>query len=98
MKINLHPDISVEPGHQYILLPATDEGRQLAALLTRREQISDLWDEALQAYKVPHNAQVDARIIELVDWLSHVRFTAHSLLQLTFIEASANASGQETTR
>lgn len=84
MRINLVPDVAIEPGHQWIVLPNTPEGLALGLVLTNNN------DEAARfvgdELHVPHNGAVDARIVELIDWLAHVRYSAHSLIQLTFIE------------
>jgi len=87
MDIKLEPDMSIEPGHQVIVLDDSNHGVCLAALLsgdTFSGQEDNVEDDEI---RVPHTADVDARIEELIDQLSHVRFSASGLLQMTMEEA-----------
>jgi len=91
-QIKLEPDMSVEPGHQVLVLPATCEGNRLACLLA---VVDDAWifTEDATELRIPHTAEVDDRIVELIDQLSHVRFSAPGLIQLTMEEAGPPTPG-----
>lgn len=87
------PDMNIEPGHQIIVLPANTEGIALAKLLTSQDNLLEYLvgvdgGEVLEiGYQdmlhIPHNYIVDQNIVTLIDQLSHVRFSAPQLLQLT---------------
>jgi hypothetical protein len=69
------PDIS--PGHQRLLITNDRIGRALAALLDQTFVASgDDW------LVVAHTAEVDMRLLELVNLCASARFTAPSLVQL----------------
>lgn len=89
--ITTDPDMSIEPGHQVLILPTTDEGAAIAKLLTKSEH---LWDycfvnEAYElglCFRIPHTTDVDQNIVKLIDQLAHVRFSAPGLVQMTLQE------------
>lgn len=83
IQIILEPDPNIEPGHQWLVLPNNTEGLSLAHLLI--DGSVDLeWDSTI---RVPHTADVDARIVALINELAHARFSAPALVQLTMEEA-----------
>lgn len=80
--MQLVKDENVEPGHQWILLPKTAQGIALAQILTGGFVL--LADTRI---RVAHTAEVDRRIVELVNLLAQVRFSAPDLVQLTLMES-----------
>ena len=81
--ITLEPDMNIEPGHQWIVLPNTEAGRALLTLLGCEYQPTiKRGNEIL----VAHDQQVDHAIVQLIDQLAHVRFSAPELIQLTIVE------------
>lgn len=80
--IGLLPDESVEPGHQVLVLPKDTEGIALATLLTGGVAI-----QSETEIFVAHTAEVDARIVDLINALAHVRFSAPQLVQMTLEES-----------
>ena len=81
--ITLEPDMNIEPGHQWLVLPATEEGRALFQLLGGTvENISTRGGEILLA----HDYLVDRNIVALINQLAHVRFSAPDMMQLTMAE------------
>ena len=87
--IILEPDPDVEPGHQWIQVPITPDGYALCRLLTGRDPgiFTFLLKDGSRVYRLPHDAIVDARILDLINPLSHVRFSAPDLVQLTLTES-----------
>jgi len=85
--IKLEPDPDIEPGHQWIILPNTTEGLALGTFLTNNDTGAHAQFIDNQLY-VPHNAAVDARIVDLINELAHVRFSAPGLVQLELTEAA----------
>ncbi|MGB8984143.1 MAG: hypothetical protein WCC12_19905 [Anaerolineales bacterium] len=83
IQITLEAELSVEPGHQQIVIPDTDEGRALVQLLTGTQPLAQRGSDLL----VPHDANVDERMMQLIDQLAHVRYQAPDLIQLTLKEA-----------
>jgi len=84
--VTLEPDMSVEPGHQWIVLPDNEEGWALLTLLGCYNQPTiKRGNEIL----VAHDQQVDRTIVQLIDQLANVRFSAPELIQLSMIEAIA---------
>ena len=83
--LNTVPDMKIEPGHQMIVLPYSEEGQALARLLTGDQIIWRYYNG--MDIRIPHDAVVDARIVALIDALAHVRYQAPDLVQLTMIEA-----------
>jgi hypothetical protein len=70
------PEIS--PGHQRLLITNDRIGRALAALLDQTFVASgDDW------LVVAHTAEVDVRLLELLNLCASARFAAPSLVQLT---------------
>ena len=86
INIWLEPDLSVEPGHQVLVLPKTDEGAALTLLLTG---VDALWFSDGQVFRIPHDAVVDVNLVKLIDALAHVRYQSPSVVQLTLQETNA---------
>ena len=87
--IQLKKDMSVEPGHQVLVLPYTEEGCALALLLTGL-QYRDLVKFASGiTLIIPHTDVVDANIVQMIDQLADVRFSAPDLVQLTLEEVQS---------
>lgn len=94
--ITTEPDMSIEPGHQIIVLPANTEGIALAKLLTSQDNLLEYLvgvdgGEVLEiGYQdmlhIPHNYIVDQNIVKLIDELAHMRFSAPGLVQMTLQE------------
>lgn len=87
----LEPDMSIEPGHQWIILPTTAEGNALAKLLTGKEELIsflDVYSKGGMTLKIRHDYDVDKNIVKLIDELAHVRFSAPGLIQMTLTEAT----------
>lgn len=82
--ITLEPDMNIEPGHQWIVLPADLTGYALADLLLNGSLSKMRTDGA--SLMIAHDHEVDARIVTLIDELAHVRFLAPNLIQLTMEE------------
>ena len=72
------PDMSIDPGHQWLIVPNTVYGRALELILT-----GDEWEEHPDDDKlyIAHTADVDTAIGELINTLAHVRFSAPGLVQ-----------------
>lgn len=96
--ITLEPDMSIDPGHQWLVMPTTDEGAAIAKLLTGSDH---LWDycfvdqtyELGLCFRIPHTNDVDKNIVQLIDQLAHVRFSAPGLVQLTLQETAQESQG-----
>jgi len=84
--ITLEPDMSIEPGHQVILLPLTSEGVALSKLLLDRAEWSRLEFSEGGSIRIPHSEDVDRKIVQLIDELAHVRFSAPNMVQMTLAE------------
>jgi hypothetical protein len=82
--ITLEPDMSIEPGHQWLLLDDSLEGAALAILLTG----DTVLEEHDGLIHVPHTADVDERIVKLIDELAHVRFSAPNMVQMIMAEVT----------
>ena len=87
IEIQLEPDMSIEPGHQVLVLPYSEEGRALARLLAGEDVIWRYYTGT--DIRIPHNATVDARMVALIDLLAHMRYRAPDLVQLTLEEAGS---------
>ena len=85
--INLEPDASIEPGHQCIILPYTDEGRALGRLLIGQDPVWSYYDG--HVIRIPHDQGVDQAIITLINELADIRYGAPALVQLTLIADSS---------
>src|SRR5574341_1360972 len=89
IQIAVEPDGNVEPGHQWVLISAAGgaglalvyvlSGMDLQQLGTENEVA--LGDETY--FRIPHTAEVDRRLRELVDLCAAIRFAAPGLVQLT---------------
>lgn len=78
--ITLEPDMNIEPGHQWIVIPDNEEGWALLTLLGCDNQPTiKRGNEML----VAHDQQVDQAIVQLIDQLAHVRFSAPELMQMS---------------
>jgi hypothetical protein len=98
MMITTKPDMSIEPGHQLIILPANTEGIALAKLLTNQDNLLEYLvgidgaEPLEKGYEdmlhIPHNHIVDQNIVSLIDQLAHVRFSAPGLVQMTLQESA----------
>ena len=82
MRILLEREMSIEPGHQWLVLSDTPEGHALAAVLTGGAPLIKRGKQIL----VPHDAKVDEQIVRLINELSHVRYQSPSLVQLQLVE------------
>ena len=86
--ITTEPDMNIEPGHQWIVLPDTEEGWSLLTLFGCENQPTiKRGNEIL----VAHDQQVDQAIVQLIDELAHVRFSAPGLVQMTMTETVAES-------
>ncbi len=83
INITLEPEMGIEPGHQWIVVPDTDEGRALVQILTDATPLIQRGGDLL----IPHNAKVDERIVNLIDQLAHARYQAPDLIQMTLQES-----------
>jgi hypothetical protein len=63
---------------QRLLIPVTSQGERLAELL-----LDGLPEREGDRFIVPHSADVDQRILNLIDMLTTVRWAHPSLTQLT---------------
>lgn len=91
INIQTKPDMSVDPGHQWIVLPRSFNGYAPARLLVDRAPIIPTDD----GYMIPHTYVVDTAIKELIDALAHVRFSAPELVQITLPEAAESIAVDE---
>ena len=80
--IILEPELSIEPGHQWIVLSDTTEGRALATLLMGSLPLVRRGAQLL----VPHDDLVDQRIVALINELANARYQSPALVQLTMVE------------
>lgn len=81
--ITTEPDLTIEPGHQFIVVPDSEEGDAILTLLGGDHPTIKRGDEILLA----HDYHVDRVIVQLIDELAQVRFSAPGLVQLTMQEA-----------
>lgn len=80
--IHLETELNIDPGHQWIVVPDTDAGRALFHLLTGGQPLIHRGTDLV----FPHDANVDQRMVQLIDQLAHVRYQAPELIQLTLKE------------
>jgi hypothetical protein len=83
IRIQLEPELSIEPGHQWLVLSNRAEGQALATLLMGGLPLVKRGNQIL----VPHDKKVDARIVALIDELANARYQAPGLIQMTLVEA-----------
>lgn len=83
--IRTKPDMKIDPGHQWLVLPDTPQGHALALLLAQHLTVTKDGDHLL----VPHTFVVDTAIVDLIDALAHVRFSAPHLVQFSLMSAPA---------
>ncbi len=81
--ITLEPEASIEPGHQWLVVSDTPEGRALATIIMGGLPLIKRGSELL----IPHDRQADENIFKLINQLAHARFSAPALVQLTMEEA-----------
>lgn len=86
MIITTQPDVNVDPGHQWLVLPDSDQGYALALILAphmlpKRDMEGNLL--------IPHTHLIDTHILELINALAHVRFSAPGLVQISLPMAPA---------
>jgi hypothetical protein len=104
--IQLIPDATIEPGHQMLAIDIDTidddlDGFYLAAILNAPLPPEEwTYDENGRRALVPHTADVDTKIVTLINELAHVRFSAPTLVQLTLSsvpiqEASIEDDGTE---
>ncbi len=86
--IALDPDATIEPGHQWLAVDDTEEGRALATLLMGPGEVPYKQNGARSIF-IPHDATVDKNIVALINELAHVRFQSPELVQLTMKETTA---------
>ncbi len=84
--ITLSPDPDVEPGHQFLVVDNNEKGRALCKLLMG--ELIGLKIDNGRKLAIAHNADVDREIVELINELARVRFSAPDLVQLTLQETS----------
>ena len=82
--ITLEPDMSIEPGHQWMVVDNSVEGYCLATILLDNEMEAAKSDG--DRIFIAHTYDVDRRIVALIDELAHVRFSAPGLVQMTLVE------------
>ncbi len=80
--ITLEPDMSIEPGHQWLVLDDSLLGRGLAVLLAGGAVFVRRGDQLL----IPHDAETDKRIVALINELAHARYESPTIVQLTMKE------------
>jgi hypothetical protein len=80
--IDLETEAGIDLGHPWIVVPDTDEGRALVQLLTSGQPLVHRGSDLL----FPHDANVDQRMVQLIDQLAHVRYQSPDLIQLTLKE------------
>ena len=85
VRIDLRPDPTIEPGHQWLVVPDSTEGWSLFYLLDGRIVARQEGSELL----IPHDHVVDQNIVDLINSLAHVRFQSPTLVQLTLQVAPA---------
>jgi hypothetical protein len=76
------PDMSIEPGHQWLMIWNNLEGYALAYAIAGQAQIR----KEGQFLLVAHTQAVDETIMDLINQLAHVRFSAPNLVQITLLE------------
>ena len=88
--ITTEPDMNIEPGHQWIVFPNNEEGDALMTLLDVGNQPTIKRGNEIM---LAHDYHVDQKIVQLIDQLAHVRFSAPGLIQMTFVEAVQEVQG-----
>ena len=81
IRIQLEPDADIEPGHQWLIVPDSTEGRALITLLFGRPALIKRGGNLL----VPHYENVDANIVALIDELARIRYESPVLVQLSLV-------------
>lgn len=87
IQIILEPDMNIEPGRQWIVLRCETLGSDmvdavaLAHILMPGVDASD-WIGDITSIRIPHTAQVDEAIVELINQLADIRFKSPNIVQL----------------
>ena len=81
--ITTEPDMNIEPGHQWLVIPDTEDGWALMTLLDVGNQPTIKRGNEIM---LAHDYHVDQKIVQLIDELAHVRFSAPGLVQMTLTE------------
>lgn len=90
--IRLESELSIEPGHQWLIVSDSPEGRALVTLLMGRQPLVKRGTDLL----IPHNGDVDERIVKMINELAHARYQSPTLLQLTLqVAPHANFTDEE---
>jgi hypothetical protein len=89
--ITLLRDVTVEPGHQVLAIDTDTvegvDGFYLASMLLSPVPPEEWSYDEQHRVLVPHTADVDRRIVDLINELAHVRYSAPEMVQLTLKEA-----------
>lgn len=91
--ITLEANSEIEPGHQWLKIAPTQAGKALVRLLTGQEDIYGFFVPDLNLYAVPHDYNVDRALVQVINELAHVRFSAPDLVQLTLVMTPSPAGG-----
>lgn len=81
--ITLEPDMSIEPGHQWLVVKDAEAGHALIALLWGRLPLVKRGQDLI----FPHDERVDQNLVALINELAQVRFSAPDLVQLMLTES-----------
>lgn len=86
--ITIVPDPNVEPGHQWLHIPVTPAGHALCRLLLGTDPGPFVFktEAGELVFRMPHDANVDQHMLDVIHMLAHVRFSAPDLIQLTLTE------------
>jgi hypothetical protein len=82
IRIRLEPEMSIEPGHQWLVVSDSPEGWALVTLLMGHSKVVVKRGKDLL---IPHDARTDENIIKMINTLAHVRYQSPELVQLTMI-------------
>ena len=91
VRINVEPDADIEPGHQWLMIENSADGRALARILFGR--LPTIVEGADLIF--PHDRAVDRNIVDLINTLAHVRFQSPTLVQLTLQVPAGNHTDEE---
>ena len=84
LAIAVEPDFDVEPGRQWILIEARSDAIALLRALTGPDHHATPAGVAPGDWiRIPHTAEVDQRLKQLVDLAAAIRRAAPSLIQLS---------------
>ncbi len=88
-------DVAVTPGHQWLWIPAEPGGETLAQLLCPDRSLIEIRPEGW--FRIPHNDQVDATLLDLVDLCATIRYRAPELVQLRLLLTAADRAELDVT-